>query len=482
MYNITTISIVAVYLAAVAVLGMVMGGRQRSVSDYFLGSSSIPWWVISFSIVAAETSTLTFISIPGLAYIGNFSFLQVTVGYLLGRIIVASVFLPRYFTGEMATAYTFLENRFGRKTRSLASVVFIFTRIAADGVRLFATAIPIKLMLGVDYPLAIIIIAAITLLYTSTGGLKGVIWVDAMQMCIYIGGALLALAYIAMDWQGGWGALWNTASAAGKFNVLNSGFENGAANFFKTPYTVIGGLLGGAFLSMASHGTDQLVVQRLLASRNVTSARKAVIASGAMVIAQFALFMLIGAFLFVFYGGKVIKSDEVFPLFIISNMPPVATGVIIAGLLAAALSTLAGSISSMSSSFMLDLYLPLTKKEWTEKQKLRGSKITTVFWAVLLLGSAFFFMNSPKAVVELALSIASFTYGGLLGSFLSGIFIAKARQEDVLAGFLAGIFVMISIISSGLLGWTWYTITGVATTMAVTFLLSRLQHSNGRER
>jgi SSS family transporter len=472
-----TYAIIICYLAGVAALGILTGGKQKTIRDYFIGATTIPWWIVSFSIVAAETSALTFISIPGLAYLGNFTFLQVVTGYIIGRVFVATLFLPRYFEGELVTAYAFLERRFGYKTRSLASMVFIFTRVAADGVRLFASAIPIKLMLGIDYPLAIIIIAAVTLIYTATGGVKGVIWVDAIQMLIYIGGAVLALFMITGIYPGGISGLWTAAVQQGKTVCINGGFLQGAAGFFKTPYTLIGGILGGTFLSMASHGTDQLVVQRLLATKNLSEARKAVVASGVFVFIQMAMFLLIGAFLFVFYGGKTMKADEVFPIFIISSLPPAATGIIIAGLLAAALSTLAGSISSMASSFMMDLYLPLTKKAWTDPEKLNRSRIITVFWAGLITVSAFGFMNSPKSVVELALSISSFTYGGLLGTFLAGILLKEATQEDALAGFLSGIFVMIAVIYSGLLGWTWFTLSGVITTLSVTYLLSKFRKS-----
>ena len=466
--------IIVVFLIGSAVFGIISGGKQKTVKDYFLGSKEIPWWAVCFSIVAAETSALTFISIPGLAYLTNLNFLQLTFGYLIGRIIVASVFLPAYNKGELKTAYTYLENRFGGKTRSFASIIFLFTRTAADGVRLFATAIPLKLMLNIDYPLAIVIIAVITLVYTYTGGMKGVIWVDVMLMFIYLGGAILAAIYLLNFIPGGWDSITSSALAENKLSIFNFGFENGIAGFFSQPYTLLGGLIGGAFLSMASHGTDQLIVQRLLSTKNLRDGQKAIIGSGVIVIIQFAIFLLVGVMLYAYYGKLDVKSDEIFPMFIINVLPPGISGIIIAGLFAAAMSTLAGSFTSLASSTMHDLYIPFFGKNLDDQKQLRISRMFTIFWAGMLVITAIFFMGSSRAVVEVALSIASFTYGGLLGTFLLGILNKNAKQEDALAGFIAGIFIMISVISLNLVAWTWYTIIGVIATLLIGSLLSKL--------
>ena len=466
--------IIVAFLIGVALFGVFKGGKQKSIEDYFMGSKSVPWWAVCFSIVAAETSTLTFISIPGLAYLTNLNFLQVTFGYLIGRIIIANFFLPSYFTGELNTAYAFLENRFGHKTRSFSSIVFLFTRTAADGVRLFATAIPLKLMMDINYPTAIAIIAIITLVYTITGGVKGIIWVDVLLMAIYLGGALLAGYFLLTEYlPEGFNSIITASQPAGKLEIFNLGFGATLAEFFGDPYTLISGLLGGAFLSMASHGTDQLIVQRLLSTKNLRQAQKAIIGSGILVILQFIIFLLVGVALYAYYGPIDIRSDEIFPKFIIEKLPSPYSGIIIAGLFAAAMSTLAGSISSLSSSTMLDLYNPFHLNRDKSKD-LKVSRMFTVMWAVLLVLSAIFFMNSPQTVVELALSIASFTYGGLLGTFMLGLFVKKATQEDALAGFTSGIFVMITVISLNLVAWTWYTLVGVITTMAIGTLLTYL--------
>ena len=474
-------AIIGLYLIGIAVFGIISGGKQKTVKDYFLGSKKVPWWAVCFSIVAAETSTLTFISIPGLAYISNLNFLQVTFGYLIGRIIIAFVLLPAYYKGELKTAYTFLEQRFGGKTRSLASVVFLFTRIAADGVRLFATAIPLKLMIDISYPQAIILVAVIALIYTYTGGVKGVIWVDVVQMAIYLGGAIIAAIFLLNLIPGGWNSVIETANSANKLALINFGFENGFSGFFNQPYTLIAGLLGGAFLSMASHGTDQLIVQRLLTAKDLKSGQKAIIGSGIIVIIQFTLFMLVGIMLYTYYGVMNVKSDTVFPMFIIEAMPPGIFGIIIAGLFAASLSTVAGSISSLSSSTMMDLFLPYFGKNTSEISQLKISRMFSVMWTFLLIGMALFFMNTSQTVVELALSIASFTYGGLLGTFLLGILVKNAKQEDALAGFVAGIFIMITVISLKVVAWTWFTFIGVCATLIVGGFLSLLSKQESKK-
>ena len=451
--------IIIVYLLAIVILGIVAGGKQKSVKEYFLGAEKIPWWIVCFSIVAAETSTLTFISIPGLAYLTNLNFLQLTFGYLLGRIIVAIFFLPAYYKGELKTAYTFLENRFGGKVRSFASVVFLFTRTAADGVRLFATAIPLYLLLDINPVNAIIIMAVVSLLYTYVGGVKGIIWVDALQMIIYIGGAILAIVFLSRMLPDG--LIGSLKIQSAKLSVFNFGFDNGFTEFFSQPYTLFGGLIGGAFLSMASHGTDQLIVQRLLAA-------------GDFIIFQFALFLVLGVLLYSFYGPMDVKSDEIFPMFIINKLPVGVSGIIIAGLFAAAISTLAGSMSSLSSSTIHDLILPVKKIKPGEELKLKLSRLVTIIWSVLLVFSALFFMNSSQTVVELALSIASFTYGGMLGTFLLGFISKKANQKHALIAFSSGIAGMIAVILLKLVAWTWFTPLGVVITLLAGFLSMKI--------
>jgi solute:Na+ symporter, SSS family len=447
----------------------------------------MPWWAVCFAIVAAETSTLTVISVPGLAYLTNLNFLQIALGYIIGRIIVSFVILPSYFRGELGTAYAYLATRFGTRMKNIASGTFMLTRLAADGVRLFATAIPIAIILrGTHfaetlsntelYVISIAIITVVALTYTFIGGIRSVIWIDVIQMFIYIGGAFAAIAVLGSVLPGGLGNAVSEAFRAGKLQMLNFAPEGGLSDFFKTPYTFLGGLIGGAFLSMASHGIDQLIVQRLLTTDSAVSARKALIGTGIIVFFQFAVFLFLGALLYVYYSGASMPSDEVFPKFIIEEMPTGLSGLIIAGLIAAAMSTLAGSISALTSTTVYDYLMPYST--WfRSRDEIVVSRMVIVVWSLLLAGSALFFMGSPHAVVELALSIASFTYGGLLGTFFLGVLSKNTLQKHAIPAFFSGIGVMIYIILFTPIAWTWYTLIGTSVTVGVGGLLTRFRRN-----
>jgi len=486
--GITTIDVIIIllYLVLVAMIGSFSGGKQKSLNDYFLGGTGVPWWAVAFSIVAAETSSLTFISLPGLAYISNLNFLQLTMGYLIARVIIAFVFLPAYKQGKMVTAYAFLEQRFGPELRRYSSIVFLFTRIAADGVRLFATAIPLALIFKTTeyfqvwsnaeiYVISIIIIAAVSLVYTYTGGVKGVIWADVLQMSLYIGGSLIAL-YLLI------GQAPVTVELGDKLNVFNFDLGSSIADFFRKPYTFLGALVGGTFLSMASHGTDQLIVQRLLSTKTLKDSQKAIVASGVIIMIQFVLFMAVGMLLYKFFMGIAItdpsapfqKPDEIFPYFIIHHIPVGIKGLIVAGLFAAAMSTLAGSMSSLSSSAMFDLYRPLSGKKISDEKELKISRLFTIVAGVVLIFVAFLFITMSHSVVEIALGIASITYGGLLGVFLLGLFVKSVTQKGAIVGFTAGIIVMLSVsLPLIIMGqppyvhWTWFVFIGSLVTISV---------------
>ncbi|MBW6500849.1 MAG: sodium:solute symporter [Bacteroidales bacterium] len=480
--------IVVAYLAGITWFGIRLAGKQTTTQDYFLGGRKIPWWVVCFSIVATETSTLTFISIPGLAYLTNLNFLQITFGYFLGRVVVAYVILPSYFKGELGTAYSFLTKRFGTPMKNMASGVFMMTRLAADGVRLFATAIPLALILkgtfiGQNfsnqwiYVVSIITIALITYSYTFLGGLKSVVWMEMVQLLIYISGAVAAIIIVSGELSGGLSGGIASASEAGKYEVFNISFEGGLKGFFSRPYTLIASVLGGAFLSMASHGIDQLIVQRLLATGSRKASQKALITTGGIIIFQFALFLFLGSLLFVFYGGADIRSDEVFPKFIIEEMPTGLSGFIIAALFAAAMSTLSSSITALGSTTMYDFIIPYYRK-LNLSNEVMISRMITGFWCILLVGSAIMFMRSPQAVVELALSIASFTYGGLLGTFLLGVLFRRPLLRHAIPAFLTGIALMVYIILFTSIAWTWYTLIGTAATICTGLLLTGLWKKN----
>lgn len=487
-------AVLVLYLAGTTALGVWLGRGQKDARDYFVAGGTIPWWAVLFSIVATETSALTFISIPGLAYLGNFTFLQVATGYLIGRIVVAYTLLPRYVEGELVTAYALLERRFGLGTRRFASVTFMVTRAFGDSVRVFATAIPVALILGGviprEYvgPASILILGATTLLYTYHGGMRAVVWTDVIQTFVYLGGGLGAVYLIGAGVEGGWSRILADAGAAGKLRLIDTyaGMDR--------PHTVLAGLLGGAFLSMASHGADQIIVQRLLTSTSLRDARKALIGSGLAVIAQFALFLLIGIGLWAFYGGRAFtKPDEIFPTFIITEMPPGMTGIVIAAILAAAMSTVSGSLNSLAAATTHDLWVPFKGGVADGPALLRASKVFTLLWAAVLIGGALLYRAEGTPVVVIALSIASFTYGGLLGGFFLAMLWARATQRDAITGMAIGIASMSVIVFAGRLStafpalaaplepfrgiaWPWYVLIGTGITLTAG-ILSSLTHA-----
>lgn len=482
--------IVVAYLLGVLIFGIISGGKQKNTADYFLGARRIPWLAVCFAVVATETSALTFLSIPGVAYATNLNFLQLAFGYILGRIAVSFIFLPAYYRGELATAYQFLGIRFGRKVRNFASIVFMVTRLAADGVRLFTTAIPLAIILKNSgqfvnwsdaqiYITSIAVVSFVTFLYTFIGGVRAVIWMDVVQMFIYIGGAIAAIIVLGSKIDGGISQV--LSFSAEKFKIINWGFDKPLKDFFSQPYTLLASLIGGAFLSMASHGADQLIVQRLLTTDSLKNSQKALITTGFIVALQFFMFLFLGLMLYTFYNGANMNPNEVFADFIVKYMPSGISGLIIAGLFAAAMSTLAGSMSSLASSAMIDIYKPYFGKNIDEKKELIVSRIITAIWAILLVGSAMFFMRTERTVVELALSIASFTYGGLLGTFLLGVLSKNVNENSALIAFISGVLMMVYVILNTKIAWTWHTFIGAGTTIIVGNLVQALVDKfNGR--
>ena len=466
--------IVLVYLLGVTVAGVLISGRQRSSRDYFLGGKELSWWSVGFSIVASETSTLTFISIPGLAFKGNFFFLQLVVGYFIGRLIVSVVFIPAYYRGDLETAYDFLGKRFGLPLRRFTSSVFIVTRVLASGVRLFATAIPVHLITGLGYATSILLIGGFTLVYTYLGGLKAVVAMDVVQLFIYLGGAVASMALILHRLPHGWADVvaFATANGQDKFAFLNTHTGGSLVSFLASPYTWLGGLLGGTFLTMASHGTDQLLVQRLLGCKSRWDSQRALMLDATFILLQFGFFLVLGLCLYAFYGGATFQqlglasSDEVFPKFIVENLPTGMAGLVVAGVLASAMGTLSSSISSLASSTYLDLFkLSARGRALDEQGEVRWSRIFTLLWGTLLIGGAMLFMDTKNPVIELGLRIASVTYGGLLGTFFLGLFFPKTNQVDALTGFSCGLLAMVLVLARTKIDFTWHTLIGCLVTL-----------------
>ncbi|MEU4803492.1 sodium:solute symporter [Actinosynnema sp. NPDC023587] len=496
------LAIIVLFLVGMPLLGVWIGGRQRSATDYFVSERRIPWWVVCVSVVSAETSTLTVLSVPTIAYGGSMTFLSLAVGYLLGRVVVSFVLLPRYVAGDLVTAYGFLGERFGGGLRGTASVTFLVTRLLADGLRLFATAIPVKVVLaayGVDasYWAIVVVLGLAMVVYSFLGGVRAVVWVDAVQMLWYVLGAVAVIVVLAGKLPAGW---FPAAAEAGKFQVFDL-----AANPLTSPYAIVTALVGGAVLSMASHGADQLIVQRLMATRDVRAAQKALIASGVVVILQFGLFLVIGVLLWAFYRGanpitdlKLNTADELFASFIVNDMPSGLSGFVIAGILAAALSS---SLGALASSTVTDLVQRVVRRPLSDAELFRQGRIWTVVWAGLLVVCAGLFASFTgrgNPIVEQGLSIAGFTYGALLGAFLLGLLFKRARQDDAIVAFGETVILMAFVIlgvkfvgpdavltidfsaattGSKPLAYPWYTPLGVLATLLVGGLLS-LRHKD----
>ncbi|MGH7676649.1 MAG: sodium:solute symporter, partial [Gemmatimonadales bacterium] len=464
------VAVIVAYFAATLVAGVALGGRQRDAADYFLGRHGLPWWAIMLSIVATETSALTVISVPGLAARGDLTFLQLSFGYLLGRIGVAALLLPGYFDGTQETAYQRLERRFGPRARRVASAAFLVTRALGDSVRVFATAIPLAIITRWSIPAGILAVGLVTIFYTWLGGLRAVVWVDVVQLGFYLLGAVATIVF-ALDLAGGSDSF-ARAWEAGKLVVIDPAFS------FSTTYTLWGGLVGGALLAAASHGTDHLIVQRLLAARGLPDARRALVGSGVFVILQFALFLLVGTTLWLAGADRPgLRGDALYPTFVVERLPPGLAGLVVATILAAAMSTVASSLNSLASATTHDFYAPHTGRR-DPTHLLRVGRVMTLVWAVILVGGAMLFPDRRTPVVELALSIASITYGALLGTYLLGGLWHRAREVDVIVAVIVGVAAMVPVVLGfpvrllpGL-AWPWYVPLGTAITMAAGWVSS----------
>ena len=462
------LAIIALYLAGITLFGLHFRKRQRSLRDYFLADRNIPWWAIALSIVAAETSTFTIISIPGLAYDTNLTFLQVVLGYLVGRVVISFVLLPHYFRGDLYTAYELIERRFGRSLRSLTAALFLLMRAVAEGVRVYAVSIVVAIALGTGEIASIAIITVLTLIYTFEGGLAAVIWTDVVQTVIYVGGTLVGLFTIVHLVPGGWPAIHTTAANAGKLRIFDF-----SPNLWK-PYTFWAGLVGGTFLTTASHGTDQLIVQRLLAARSQRQSVTALLSSGIAILFQFALFLIVGVSLFVFYrapSGNFGTADRIYPTFIVTQMPHGIAGLLIAAILAAAMSNLSASLNSLSSTSIIDFYLQ-RKPQADERRRVQLSRVATLLWALVLFGLAVLSLHKVGRVVEVGLQIASVAYGALLGVFLLGVLTQRANQQGAMLGMFCGFLTELYVWLDTRVPWTWYVLIGTVVTFAVGYAAS----------
>ncbi len=491
------------YLIGVTLFGMWFAKKQETTEDYFVGDRSVPWWAIAASIVATETSTITFISVPGIAFArgGNFQFLQLVFGYMLGRIVISLLFIPMYFKGELQTVYQLLGQRFGSKVKMLASALFVVMRNIADGIRLLLTAIVLAAVYVAFQPNAdtnmvivgsVILLGVVMIIFTYYGGMEAVIWVEVVQLGIYIGGAIAAAVVILNQVEGGMPQVLQIGQQFNKFNLFDFTLD-----FTKT-YTFWAGLIGGCFLTMSTHGTDQYLVQRYLCTNKPSRASLALLSSGAVVLGQFIGFLFIGVLLFAFYapyntaeyaGAGVANSgvpatfpftggDKVFPDFITKHMPSGLSGLVVAAIFAAALSS---SLNSIAATFVNDLYKPF-KPAADDRHFLRVSHWLTLAFGIVQIAVALAMMKQNRSALDQALSIASLFNGPVLGVFLVGTFVKKANQTAALTGMSASILLMLYLKFFTPIAWTWYVLIGSLTTLLVAWLASFIFTTKSVER
>ena len=490
------------YLIGITVFGIWFSGKQETTEDYFVGDRSVPWWAIAMSIVATETSTITFISVPGIAFArnGNFQFLQLVFGYMLGRIVISLVFIPLYFKGDLQTVYQLLGERFGTKVKMLASSLFVVMRNIADGIRLLLTAFVLAAVYtsfnpGSNYELivvgSVILLGIVMIVFTFYGGMEAVIWIEVVQLFIYIGGAVAAGVVLLNQIEGGFSGVVALGEQFNKFSLFDF-----ALDFTKT-YTFWGGLLGGCFLTMSTHGTDQYLVQRYLCTKKPGSASLALLSSGAVVLGQFIGFLFIGVLLFAFYAPYNLadysqaglansgipatlpfaKGDQVFPNFITQHMPPGLSGLVVAAIFAAALSS---SLNSIAATAINDLYKPFAK-DISDKHLLKLSGWLTVIVGIVQIVVAILFIRSGESALGLALSVASLINGPILGVFLIGTFMKKAKEIHALIGMGASICLMLYVLLGTKIAWPWYALIGSLTTVFVAFIATLIFSGNNDE-
>lgn len=471
------LGVVALYLVGITWFGARFRQSQHTLKDYFLGGKTVPWWAIALSIVSAETSTLTVIGTPVLSFQGNFGFLQVVLGYLLARIVISTLFLPAYFRGEMYTAYELMRVRFGDRIRKLTAGTFLLLRALAEGVRVVAISLVISIILGTGEKASVIAILCLTLFYTYEGGMTAVIWTDVVQMFLYVAGAVLSFFIILREIPGGWGHVIAVAEPLGKFQIFDFRLAP-PAEFFTRTYSFWAGVIGGCFLTTASHGTEQLMVQRLLSASTERQSRAALFASWVVILVQFTLFLVIGVCLFTLYADQHWKPpdalDKIYPLFIWEHLPVGIAGLVIAAILAAAMSNLSAALNSLASTTVMDFWKPLARATSNDSRWLTLARYVTVVWGAVLFGVALI-ARSWGGVLQAGLSIASILYGSLLGVFLLGLLTRRVGERAAMWAMSAGLALMLYIKFATPIAWTWYVLIGTsftfATGLAASFVL-----------
>ncbi|HAC91673.1 MAG TPA: transporter [Planctomycetaceae bacterium] len=485
---------VIVLLASIAVvlwIGIRTGKGNQTADDYMFGGRNLPWWAILGSIVATETSTATVLSIPGFGFgpVG-LKFLQLAMGYIVGRLLVVTILLPLFFKGQLSSAYHVLRDRFGQRSTHAASLLFLVTRNLGDGLRLFLAALVLNKLLGWDFYLCALTTGAITMLYTYVGGMRSVVWNDCIQLLIYMSGGLATIILLTMKIDGGWATILEFAQQNNKLQVIQAvpAAGQGWLQWLLTsPYTIWVGVLGGATLTLGTHGTDQMMIQRYLSARSQTDAGKAVVISSLVVFIQFAIFLFVGIQLACFYQQsepalQFAKPDEVYVHFLVNHFPynTGMTGLMLAAILAAAMSTLSSSLNSSATAVINDFYLPACKAVPSHRKLLLITQVLTLLFGVVQVTVGILAARLSEQVVSSALAIAGYSSGLLLGMFFLGIATRRVGQTEALVGAVFGLCVLLLVqfvmpIMAGQewkIAWPWYSLIGASATILFAIALS----------
>ena len=463
-------AVIAAYLIGITAFGSWFARFQKTTRDYFLTGRSVPWWAICFTIVATETSTLSFIGVPAGAYAGSMVFLQLAMGYMAGRILISALFIPAYFRGELYTSYELLQRRFGPSVKNVAAVIFMITRTLADGIRLFATALVISVVTQVRVSWTVLVLGVAMIFYTVRGGVSAVIWTDVVQMFVYLAGALLVFFGLLSMIPGGWSEVISVAGPAGHFRIFDLSTDP------RKVYTLWAGLLGGIALTLATHGTDQFLVQRLLSARSAGAASTGLVLSGFVVFVQFGLFLVIGAMLFVYYQHTPLprplnRTDEVLPLFVVTSLPHGISGFIVAAIVAAALSP---SINALAATTVNDFYVKYFRPHADQQELMRVSRRATILWGVAQIAVALAAQGVTQSVLDAGLSVLSLAAGPVLGAFLTGVLTRRVDARAILIGMGVGSAVVGWAWWTEATAWTWFAFLGASVTAAVAAAIGTL--------
>lgn len=483
--------VIIVYLVGIIGMGLWFGRNQKNTKDYFLGSRNMPWWGVGFSIIATETSALTFIGAPAMAYgVDSLTFIQIIIGYVIARIILAIVMVPHYFKGEIYSAYQLFENAFGPGARRMASIIFLIAAVLGAGVRIYVTCIPLQLILGFSsrqIPWVIVLFVVLSLTYTLVGGVKSAIWVEALQFLLFLGGGVFTLFYIPTLIDGGWSATMHIAQEGGKLHWFNPAFA------LSKPFNIWMGIIGGTFVVLSSHGVDQLIVQRVLTCKSVADGRKALLLSGVIILPLFLIFLLCGAMLWAYYQMHAIpidfpkaKTDYVFPVFIVTAIPKVLKGLLIVGILSAAMSSVTAALSALSSVSTMDLFKGISKKQHSERFLMKFSRSSMLFWAVLLIAVAIVSSLQVESALNAALGLSGWTNGAMLGGLILVVWWRRGSPWPMIIGMATAVIVTVYIANfftwqTGVdaagepimarVAWPWFTLIGTIVTLVVASLI-----------